>query len=133
MFVLYICVSQFSHSVASDLDFSTPDLTTWTSVRQTSLSISKSQRLLRLMSIELVMPSNHLILCCPLLLLPSTFPNIRVFSNESIFRIRWPNYWIFTFSISPSNDALPVLGELRNKAKQHKKEFPGYQLTLSEH
>ena len=66
--------------------------------------MTNSQSLLKLMSIELVMPSNHLILCCPLLLLPSIFPSIRVFSNESAFHIRWPNYWSFSFSISPSNE-----------------------------
>ena len=71
---------------------------------QASLSITNSQSLLRLMSIELVMPSNHLILCHPLLLLPSIFPSIRVFSNESVHRIRWPKYWSFSFSISPFNE-----------------------------
>ena len=69
-----------------------------------SLSITNSQSLLKLMSIELVMPSSHLILCCPLLLLPSIFPSIRVFSKESVLRIRWPKYWSFSFSISPSNE-----------------------------
>ena len=78
--------------------------TPWTAARQASLSITYSWSLPRLMSIELVMPSNHLILCPPLLLLPSIFPNIRVFSNESTLRIRWPKYWIFGFSISPSNE-----------------------------
>ena len=71
---------------------------------QASLSITKSQSLLKLMSIESVMPSNHVILCRPLLLLPSIFPSIRVFSNESVLHIRWPKYWSFSFSISPSND-----------------------------
>ena len=73
---------------------------------QASLSITNSQSLLELMSIESVMPSNHLILCCPLLLLPSVFPSIRVFSNESVLHIRWPKYWSFSFSfsISPSNE-----------------------------
>ena len=71
---------------------------------QTSLSIINFQSLLKLMSIELVMPSNHLILCCPLLLLPSILPNIRVFSNESALRIRWPKNWSFNFNISPSNE-----------------------------
>src|SRR5574341_1125675 len=70
-------------------------------IMQASLSISNSQSLLKLMSIESVMPSNHLILCRPLLLLPSTFPSIRVFSNESALRIRWPKYWSFSFNISP--------------------------------
>ena len=76
----------------------------WTTACQTSLSITNSQSLLKLMSIELVMPSNHLILCCPLLLLPSIFLSIRVFSNESVLHIRWPKYWSFSFSISPSNE-----------------------------
>ena len=71
---------------------------------QASLSITHSQSLLKLMSIESVMPSNHLILCRPLLLLPSIFPSIRIFSNESVLCIRWPKYWIFSFSISPSNE-----------------------------
>ena len=66
-------------------------------------SIANSQSLLKLISIELVMPSNHLVLCCPLLLPPSIFPSIRVFSSESVLRIRWPNYWGFSLSISPSN------------------------------
>ena len=76
--------------------------TQWTAACQASLSITNSQSLLKLISIELVMPSNHLILCCPLLLLPSIFPRIKVFSNESVLRIRWPKYW--SFSISPSNE-----------------------------
>ena len=76
----------------------------WTTAHQASLSITNSRNLLKLMSIELVMPSNHLILCHPLLLLPSIFPNIRVFSNESALHIRWPKYWSFSFSISPSNE-----------------------------
>ena len=78
--------------------------TLWTAARQASLSITNSQSLLRLMSIESVMPSNHLILCRPLLPLPSLFPNIRVFSSESVLRIRWPKYWSFSFSISPLNE-----------------------------
>ena len=78
--------------------------TSWTAARQASLSITTSQSLLKLTFIELVMPSNHLILCRPLLLLPSIFPSIRVFSNESVFPIRWPKYWSFSFSISPSDE-----------------------------
>ena len=87
------------------------------------------------MSIESVMPSNHLILCCPLLLLPSIFPSIRVFSNESVLRIRWPNYWSFSFNISPSNqhpglisfrmdwlDLLAVQGTLRSLLQHHSSE-----------
>ena len=80
--------------------FATP----WTAARQAFLSITNSQTLLRLMSIELVMPSNHLILCHPLLIPPSIFPSIRVFSNESVLCIQWPKYWSFSFSISPSNE-----------------------------
>ena len=80
--------------------FATP----WTAARQASLSITNSQSLLRLMSIEPVMPSNHLILCRPLLLLPSIFPSIRVFSSESALCIKWPEYWSFSFNISPSNE-----------------------------
>ena len=79
-------------------------LTPWTAAHQTSLSITNSWSLLKLMSIELVMPSNHLILCRPLFLLPSIFPSIRVFSKESVLCIRWPKYWSFSFSISPSNE-----------------------------
>ena len=77
--------------------------TPWTAARQASLSIN-SQSSLKLMSIKSVMPSNHLILCRPLLLPPSIFPRIRVFSNESVLHIRWPKYWSFSFSISPSNE-----------------------------
>ena len=77
--------------------------TLWTAAHQASLSITNSQSPPKLMSIESVMPSNHLILCRPHLLLPSVFPSIRVFSNESALRIRWPKYWSFSFSISPSN------------------------------
>ena len=79
-------------------------VTPWTAAFQASWSITDSWSLLKLMSIELVMPSNHLILCHPLLLLPSFFPSIRVFSKESVFRIRWPKYWSFSFSISPSSE-----------------------------
>ena len=84
--------------------FATP----WTTARQASLSITSSWSLLKLMSITSVMPSNHLILCCPLLP-PSIFPSIRVFSSESVLRIRWPNYWSFSFSISPSSDYLGLI------------------------
>ena len=79
--------------------FATP----WTAAHQVSLSVTSSWSLLKLTSIESVMPSNHLILCHPLLLLPSIFPSIRVFFNESVLCIRWPKYWNFSFSISPSN------------------------------
>ena len=80
--------------------FATP----WTAARQGSLSITNSRSLLKLMSIESVIPSNYLILCRPLLLLPSIFPSIRVFSDESVLHIRWPKYWSFSFNISPSNE-----------------------------
>ena len=80
--------------------FATP----WTAAHQTSLSITNSWSLLKLMSVELVMPCNHLIFCYPLLLPPSIFPSISVFSSESVLCIRWPEYWSFSFSISPSNE-----------------------------
>ena len=79
-------------------------MTPWTAARQASLSITNSRSLLRLMSMESVMPSNHLILCHPLLLPPSIVPSIRVFSNQSVLHIRLPKYWSFSFSISPSNE-----------------------------
>ena len=98
----------------------------------TSLSITNSKSLFKLMAIELVMLSNHLILCHPLLLLPSVFPNMRVFSNESAFRIRWPKYWSFSFNISPSDeysglisfrmdwlDLLAVQGTLKSLLQHH--------------
>ena len=78
--------------------------TPWTAAHQASLSVTNSQSLFKCMSIKLVMPFNHLIFCSPLLLLPSIFPSIRVFSNESVLHIRWPKYWSFSFSISPSNE-----------------------------
>ena len=106
--------------------------TLWTAACQASLSITNSQSLLKLMSIESVMPSNHLILCCPLLLLPSIFPSIGVFSNESVLCIRWPRYWSFSFSIRPSNeysglisfridwlDYLAVTGTLKSLFQHH--------------
>ena len=96
---LLISISvQFSCSVVSD------SVTPWTAVHQASLCITKSWSLLKLMSIKSVIPSNHLILYGPLLLLLSIFPSIRVFSNESVLHIRWPKYWRFSFSISPSNE-----------------------------
>ena len=90
---------QFSSSVVS-----TVLVTPWTATRQASLFITNSQSLLKLMSIKLVMPSNHLILSSPSLSFPSSFPSIRVFSDESVLLIRWPKYWSFSFSISPSNE-----------------------------
>ena len=117
---------QFSHSVLSDSE------TLWTAARQASLSVTNCQSLLRLMFFESVMPSNHLILCRHLLLLPSIFPSIRVFSNESALRIRWPKIWNFSFNISPSNeysglisfridwfDLLAVLGTLNSLLQHH--------------
>ena len=104
----------------------------WTTARQASLSITNSRSSPRPMSIESMMPSNHLILCHPLLLLPSIFPSIRVFSNESALRMRWPKYWSFSFSISPSNeysglisfrmdwlDLLAVQGTLNSLLQHH--------------
>ena len=107
-------------------------MTPWTAERQASLSTTNSQGLLKLMSIESAMPSNHLILCHPLLLPPSIFPSIRVFSSESVLHIRWPKYWSFSFSISPSNeysglisfrmdwlDLLAVQGTLKSLYQHH--------------
>ena len=107
-------------------------MTPWTAACQTSLSITNSQSLLKLMSIKSVMPSNHLILCHPIFLPPSIFPSIRVFSIESVLCIRWPKYWGFSFSISPSNeyselvsfrtdwfDLLAVQGTLKNLLQHH--------------
>ena len=99
---------QFSRSVVSDYLWSP-----WTTARQASLSITNSQSLLKFMSIESVMPSNHLILCCPLPLLPSIFPSIKIFSNESALCIRWPKHWSFSFRISPCNE-YPGLISFRN-------------------
>ena len=120
--------------------FATP----WTAERQASLSITNSQSLLRLMSIESVMPSNHLILCRPLLLLPSIFPNIRVFSNESALHIRWPKYWSFSFNVSPSNehsglisyrmdwlDLLAVQGTLKSLLQHHRSKASIHRPQLS--
>ena len=99
--LLYVSISIQSVQLLSHVQlFATP----WTAAGQASLSITRSRSLLKLMSIELVMPFNHCVLCCPLLLLPSFFPSISVFSNESVLHIRWPKYWSFIFSISPSNE-----------------------------
>ena len=121
--------------------FATP----WTSARQASLSITNSWSLPKLMSTESVMPSNHLILCRPLLLLPSILPSIRVFSNESALHIRWPKYWSFSFNISLSNeysglisfgmdwfDLRAVQGTLKSLLQHHssKHQFFGAQLSL---
>ena len=117
---------QLSHSVTSD------SATPWTAARQASLSITNSWSLLKLMSIESVMPSNHLIFCHPFFLLPSIFPSIRVFSNESVLHIMWPKYESFSFNISPSSeysglisfrmdwfDLLAVQGTLKSLLQHH--------------
>ena len=93
-------LAQFSSVAQSHPTLCSP----WTTARQASLCITNSQSSPKPMSFELVMPSNHLILCHPLLLLPSIFPSIKVFSNESVLHIRWPKYWSFSFNISPSNE-----------------------------
>ena len=116
------------HSLSHVWLFATP----WITACQASLSVINSWSLLKLMSIELVMPSNHLTLCRPLLLLPSIFPRIRVFSSKSVLPIRWPKYWSFSFSISPSNeysglvsfrmdwlDLLAVQGALKSLPQHH--------------
>ena len=103
--VQFSSVTQSCPTLCDPMDYSTPGFVTpRTAACQASLSITNSRSLLKLMSIALVMPSNHLILCRPLLLLPSILPSIRVFSNESVLCIRWSKYWSFSFSISPSNE-----------------------------
>ena len=129
MYVSCVCI--YINSVQS-LSRGRLFATAWTAARQASLSITTSWSLLKLMSIKTVMPSNHLILCHPLLLPLSVFPSIRVFSSESILRIRWPKYWCFSFSISPSNeyseltsftidwlDLLAVQGTLKSLLQHH--------------
>ena len=116
--------------------------TPWTAAHQASLSITNSRSLLKLMSIELVMPSNHVILCRPLLLLPSIFPRIRVFSNNSVLRIKWPKYWSFSFNISLSNehpgqisfrmdwlDLLAVQGTLKSLLQHHSSKASIFQCS----
>ena len=116
--------------------------TPWTAAHQASLSINNSQSLLKLMSIELVMPSNYLILCYPLLLLPSIFPSIRVFHNESVLCIRWTKYWSFSFNISLSNehpglisfrmdwlDLLTIQGTLKSLLQHHSSKASILQLS----
>ena len=120
--------SQSVQSLSHVQLFATP----WTVAHEASLSITNSRSLLKIMSIESVMPSNRLILCCPFLFLPSIFPSIRVFSKESVLRIRWPKYWSFSFSISTSNkysglisfrmywlDLLAVQGTLKSLLQHH--------------
>ena len=102
-FLIFLYPSRFFSSVQL-LSHIRLFVTPWTAAHQASLSITNSLSLLKFMSIESMMPSNHLILCRPLLLLPSTFPSIRVFSNESVLHIRWPKYWSFGFSVSPSDE-----------------------------
>ena len=122
----------FQFSSAQSLSHVWLFATPWTTACQASLSITNSRSLLKLMSIKLVRPYNHLILCVPLLLLPSIFPNIRISSNKSVLHIRWTNYWSFSFSISPSNeysglislrmdwlDLLAVQGTLKNLLQHH--------------
>ena len=117
--------------------------TAWTAAHQASLSITNSRSLLKLMSIESVMPSTHLILYRPLHLLPSVFPSTRVFSNESVLCVRWPNYWSFSFSISPSNeyselisfridwlDLLAVQGSLKSLFQHHSSKAPVLQHSV---
>ena len=138
-FIWVVSSVQFSCSVVSN------SATSWPAARQASLSVTHSQSLLKVMSIESVISSNHLILCHPLLLPPSIFPSIRVFSNESVLRMRWPKYWSYSFSISPSNeysglisfrmdrwDLCSVQGSLKvlsNTAEQ-KHQFFSTQLSL---
>ena len=132
---IYITISQNSiqfNSVQFRGSVVSNSVTPWTAACQTSLSITNSRSLLKLMSIESVMSSNHLILCRPLLLLASIFPSIRVFSNESVLHVRWPKYWSFSFSTSPSNeypglisfridwlDLLAVQGTLKSFLQHH--------------
>ena len=124
----FICQFSSVHSLSRIRLFATP----WTAAHQASLSITNSRSLTKLMSIELVMPSNHLILCYPLLLPTSIFPSIRVFSNELVLHIRWPKYWSFSFNISPSSecsglisfrmdwlDLLAVQGTLKSLLQHH--------------
>ena len=127
----YVCFS-IQFSLVQSLNHVQLFATPWTTECQASLSITNSRRLPKHMSIESVMPSNHLILCCPLLLLPSIFSSIRVFSSESALHMRWPNYWSFSLSISPSNehpglisfrmdwlDILAVQGTLKSLFQHH--------------
>ena len=124
---MYICIN-----IVQSLSCVQLIVTPWTASRQASLSITSSCSLLKLMPVESVMPSNHLILCYPLLLLPSIFSSIRVYSTESVLHIRWPKYWSFSFSISPSNvysgliffrmdwlDLLAVQGTLKSLLQHH--------------
>ena len=126
-------ISHLFQSLSCVWLFATP----WTVARQASLSIRNSQNLIKLMTVESVMPSNHLILCHPFLLLPSIFPRIRVFAKESVLCIRWPKYWSFSFNISPSNEhsglipfrmdwlgLLTVQGTLKSLLQHHGSKAP---------
>ena len=131
---------QFSSVAQSCPTLATP----WTAARQASLSITNSRSVLKLMSVESVMPSNHVVLCRPLLLPPSIFPSIRVFSNESVLHMRWPKYWCFSFNISPSYEySGPIsfrmdkldfmskgLSRVFSNARVQKHQFFGTQLSL---
>ena len=135
---MWYIVLLFSHSVVSN------SAIPWTAAHQASLSFTLSWSLLKLVSIDSVMPSNHLIFCHPRLLMPSIFPSIRVFSNESVLQIGWPKYWSFSFSISPSNEysglisfridslyLLAVQGTLKSLLQHSSKhQFFGAQLSL---
>ena len=131
-YILKILPPQYSLSVQFSCSVVSNSAIPWTAAHQASLSITNSGSLPKPMSIESVMPSNHLILCRPLLLLPSVFPSIRVFCNESALRIKWPKYWSFSFNISPSNehpglisfmmewlDLLAVQGTLKSLLQHH--------------
>ena len=139
------CYIVDSHQSSSVVQLCPTLSTPWTAERQASLSITNSQSLLKLRSIDSVMPSNHLILCCPLFLLASIFPSIRVFSNKSALHIRQPKYWSFSLNISPSNeysglisfrmdwlDLLAVQGTLKSLLQHHssKASFFSAQLSL---
>ena len=132
LFLLFIVINSFYSFVVQSLSHVWLFVTSWTAARQTFLSFAISWGLLKLMSVESEMPSNHLILCCPLLLLPSIFPSIRVFSNELALPIGWPKYWSFSFSVIPSNeysglisfridwfDLLVVQGTLKSLLQHH--------------
>ena len=130
--MLYITEHDWAEGSVQSLSRVWPFATPWTAARQAYLSITNSQSLLKLVSIQSVMPSNHLILCHPLLLLPSIFPSIRVFSTKSVLHIKWPKYWSFSFSISSTNvysglisfridwlDLLAVQGTLKSLLQHH--------------
>ena len=139
-----IFIFYFQFSSVQSLSHVRLSATPWTAACQASLSITNSRNLLKPMSIESVMPSNHFILCRPLLLLPSIFPSIRVFSNESTLHMRWPKYWSFSFSISPSKehpgliafrmdwlDLLAVQGTLKSLLQHHSSKASILQCSAS--